>query len=63
MESVYIIINEIIYRMRKGNKEITLRCINFYSKLSILMEYESIAWILDKLASNNAIKIRKLYIP
>lgn len=50
--------------MRKNKKRFkTLRLINFYSKLSYLMEDEALAWFLDKFASNTAVKIGHRYVP
>jgi hypothetical protein len=55
---------EIAFRFRRDKGRFkTLRLINFYSKMSYLMEHEALAWFFDKFASNTAVKIGHRYVP
>lgn len=64
VQTMYFVTREIVFRLRRNKNRIkTLRLINFYSKLSYLMEHEALAWFLDKFASNTAVKIGHRYVP
>lgn len=63
IQTFTLVASEIRYRLARKKSFKTLRCINFYAKLFIIMEHESIAWFLDKFAANTANKIGTIYIP
>jgi hypothetical protein len=62
-QSILIISAEVWARFHPNEERKTLRCINFYSRITILIEHESVGWLLDKFASNTAIKIGRSYVP